>query len=285
MHHWCSIHRWKDERCDFIQSGVQVLYSTFGSISYSMPIRPSRCHMLSQQSLVKKNPWFWMFKSWRKTLQKGWKSTWNLSTSIESTSLHDAARAGNLEVVGFLIEAGSDVNKATSAGLTYLHLCMMLHVKLLACWLKLVQTSTSLRALDQDLRTLLSICRQPGSCSLLDWSWCRHPQVCAHWIKTLAQCFQFVGNLEVVHFLMKGGSDVYKSARIGSRPLHIAAICRQPGSCSLLDWSSCRHQQVCAHWIKTLAHGFQFVGNLEVVRFLIEAGADINKYARIGSRP
>ena len=34
-----------------------------------------------------------------------------------------------------------------------------------------------MRALDQDLSTLLSICRQPGSCSLLDGSWFRHQQV------------------------------------------------------------------------------------------------------------
>ena len=47
---------------------------------------------------------------------------------------------------------------------------------------------------------------------------------------------------------MEAGSDINKYARIGSRR-------------------------------------FQFVGNLEVVHFLIEAGADINKYARIGSRP
>ena len=98
-----------------------------------------------------------------------------------------------------------------------------------------MQTSTSMRALDQDLSTLLSICRQPGSCSLLDGSWCRHQQVCAHWIKTLAHCFQFVGSLEVVHFLIEAVSDVNKYARIGSRPSQIAAICRQPGSGSLLD--------------------------------------------------
>ena len=75
-----------------------------------------------------------------------------------------------------------------------------------------------MRALDQDLSTLLSICRQPGSCSLLDGSCFRRQQVCAHWIKTLAHCFQFVGSLEVVRFLIEAGADINKYASIGSRP-------------------------------------------------------------------
>ena len=155
MHHWCSIHRWKDERCDFIQSGVQVLYSTFGSISYSMPIRPSQCHMLSQQSLVKKK-----------------------SVVLNVQELEKNSAEGLKEHLEPLYE----------------------HRINIFAW--------------------CCTCRQPGSRWLLDWSWFRREQSHQRWTDILTPLHDAAR--EVARLLIEAGSDVNKSARIGSRPSHIA---------------------------------------------------------------
>lgn len=71
-HQYQSIDERMTGNSDFIllsQAGVQVLCSTFGPRSYSMPFHPSQCYMATQQSLVKKS-WFWMFKSWKKVCRR-----------------------------------------------------------------------------------------------------------------------------------------------------------------------------------------------------------------------
>ena len=84
------------------------------------------------------------------------------------------------------------------------------------------------------------------------------------------------GHLEVVRFLVESGANKDQGRKNdGSTPLHVAAHQGAPWSCPISGWVGCqqrpRHDKP---WINALLFMAAGEGRLEVVRFLVEAGAN-----------
>ena len=82
------------------------------------------------------------------------------------------------------------------------------------------------------------------------------------------------GNVKALEEMVRVGADVNYKSKDGETPLHFAAVQRSPAMAEALIRLGAKVNIRCKRWKETPLHRAASRGRLEVVRVLLEAGAD-----------
>ena len=226
------------------------------------------------------------------------------------TSLHYAALSGDLELLQYLIENGSDIFSKTKAGCNCLHVAAQNgHLKI--CRELLQNHNVDIHSRDDDGWTSLHRAALGGDFEILQYftengsdifSKTKDGHNCLHLAaqngnlkicRTFLQNYSFdihardgfgwtvlhratlSGDLELFQYLIEYGSDVFSKTKSGKSCLHIAAERGHLEMCRVLLQNynftiNARDDYGC-----TVLHWAAFSGELELLQYLIENGSDI----------
>ncbi|MBQ6617721.1 MAG: ankyrin repeat domain-containing protein [Thermoguttaceae bacterium] len=181
--------------------------------------------------------------------------------------LHFAAKSGNLKLVQWLVEKGAAINNKMEFHMT--DPCSVLHSAAesgnleLVKWL--VEKGADVNAKDNREYTVLHSAAESGNLELVKWLMAKGLDENATTEgRTLLHFAAKSGNLELVKWLAEKGLDVNENDAGKKTPLHYAA--------------GCEFQYSPVHQFLFFSHSSYIFGNvnLEVVKYLVEKGANVN---------
>ena len=226
------------------------------------------------------------------------------------TALHGAAWIGDLELLEYLIENGSDIFSETKDGRSCLHLAAERgHFKI--CKALLQKYNIDIHATDDSSWTALHGAAWSGDLELLqdliengsdvfretkDGRCCLHLAAERGHLKicrALLQNYNFDvyardfsglsvlhhaawgGDLELFEYLVENGSDIFSKIKDGGTCLHLAAQNGQFKICKALLQKYNFDIHATDDSSRTALHGAAWSGDLELLQYLIENGSDI----------
>ena len=231
--------------------------------------------------------------------------------------LQFAARAGNLELVQYLIEKGSDVYRQKRDGMNCLHIAAEDgHLRL--CKVLLEIYNVDLQMSDDDAWSVLHFAAKAGNIELFQYLIDKGSDVyrqkgdgmnCLHiaalnghlrLCKVLLEFYNVdlqmiddngwsvlhsaakAGNIELFQYLIDKGSDVYRQNGDGMNCLHIAAVNGHLRLCKMLLETYKLDLQMTDDNGRSVLHSVSEDGNLELFQYLIEKGSDVYRRKRDG---
>ncbi|XP_062593371.1 ankyrin-2-like [Saccostrea cucullata] len=175
----------------------------------------------------------------------------NVTDNNGQNALHDAAWSGNVEILKFLLDKGSDINIARKDGKTVLHLCC-LNSKIVMC-----------KYLVNTYPFLLDVTDIDGGNALHDAAWS--------------------GNVEILKFLLEKGLDIKCTRKDGSSVLHLCCLKRNIDMCKYLVNTYPFLLDVTDIDGGNALHDAAWSGNIKILTFLLEKGLDIKCTGKDGS--
>ncbi|XP_062590628.1 uncharacterized protein LOC134252223 [Saccostrea cucullata] len=158
--------------------------------------------------------------------------------------LHDAAFGGNIEMLKFLLDKGLDIKSTRSDGKTVLHLCC-LNDKIDMC-----------KFLVNTYPFLLDVIDDSGENVLHDSA--------------------FGVNIEMLKFLLDKGLDIKSTRSDGKTVLHLCCLSDKIDMCKYLVNTYPFLLEVTDNNGHNVLHDAVWGGNIDLAKFLLEKGLDIN---------
>ncbi|XP_062595975.1 serine/threonine-protein phosphatase 6 regulatory ankyrin repeat subunit C-like [Saccostrea cucullata] len=158
-------------------------------------------------------------------------------------ALHNAAWGGNIDLLNFLLEKGSDVETKRNNGKTVLHQCCM-NGKLQMC-----------KYLVNTYPHLLDVKDNNGENALHDAAW--------------------GGNIDLLNFLLEKGFDVKTKTNDGKTVLHQCCMNGELEMCKYLVNTYPHLLDVKDNNGGNALHDAAWAGNIDLLNFLLEKGLDV----------
>jgi ankyrin repeat protein len=199
----------------------------------------------------------------------------NARRNDNTTSLHDAARNENAEVIPVLLEHGANVGAEDEQGRTPLHEATRnRNVEVVRM---LLEHNADVNARAKDGSTPLLKAAENGSVEVVQMLIKHGANVCAEDEEGKTPLHEATrnGNVELVRMLLEHSADVNARTKHGSTPLLMAA---ESGSVEVVRMliEHGANADVKDEGGRTPLHGATGNGSVELVRMLLEHGADVN---------
>ena len=174
----------------------------------------------------------------------------------EETALHVAAHYGKVDTIQYLLKAGADVNAKNRAEETALHRAASSHK--LDIFKTLIKAGADVNAKSNGVNTVLHNVARTGGCA--------------------------EENSDIIHFLIEAGADVNAKGYGGSTALHYVALwlASQVTHAKSMERT---HPDVAASPAYKEEQAKKLSISLSIIRLLIEAGAEVNARDDLGEKP
>ncbi|XP_062599376.1 putative ankyrin repeat protein RF_0381 [Saccostrea cucullata] len=168
----------------------------------------------------------------------------NIRDGFDNSILHATASGGNIKLLKYLVEKRLDINEKQAHGKTVLHLCSM-NGKIDMC-----------KYLVNEYHFLLKITDNDGGNALHNAAW--------------------GGHIDIVRFLLEKGLDIRSTAYGGKTALHVCCLNGKIDMCKYLVKTYLFLLDVTDNNGGSAIHDAAWGGNIQILKFLIDEGLDIN---------
>ena len=210
----------------------------------------------------------------------------NMTTKDRVTLLGLAAREGHFEVVKYLAENGAEINMTTKDGVTPLGLAAREgHFKVVKY---LAENGTEINMTTKDGVTPLGLAAREGHFEVVKYlaeNGAEVDQADNAGVTPLLRA-AYCGHLEVVEFLLKNGADINEDIIDEDRD-----IVKDRLIIAMHKGESDKVERLCKDYANSNIHGTSIlelavkIGREEIVKCLLDNGADVNKANSNGATP